>query len=173
MSVLILTLSCVPALFLGLALGHAARSRWDGLMPRWLPAVALVPGLLPVAWHFRRISDFISPVATADGTSRAAGELEMLALVLPFAVVAVWGLAILLVRRFPVCALVFPLLAIQLYLSGVAQAAPQVREVIEARSGWLSLLVAAQVPVTIAVAGFVWNALGRAGLLAPWPLRTR
>lgn len=169
----LLALSCVPALFLGLAIGHAARSRWDGLMPRWLPSAALAPGLLLIAWHFRRISDFIAPVADGTDRSGAAVELEMLSLVLPFAVLAVWGLAILLVRRFPAGALAFPFVATRLYLFGVGQTAPLVGDVIDAQSAWLSLLVASQAPVTIAVAGFLWNALGRAGLLAPWPQRTR
>lgn len=142
-------------------------------MPRWLPAAVLVPGLVPIAWHFRRISDFLAPVTPVNDGRGAAGELEMLALVLPFAVVAVWGSAILLVRRMPVCALAFPFLATWLYLTGVAQAAPLVREVVSERSAWLSLLTASQAPVTIAVAGFLRTALGRNGIFAPWPLRTR
>lgn len=169
----LLALSCVPALLLGLAIGHAARSRWDGLMPRWLPSAALAPGLLLIAWHFRRVSDFIAPVATALASSGAVAELQMLSLVLPFAVVVVWGLAILLVRRFPLCALAFPLAATQVYLFGIAQAAPQVRQVIGAQSEWLSFLLASQIPVTLAVGGFLWSALGRAGVAAPWPLRER
>lgn len=173
MSGLLLILSCVPALLAGLALGHVARSRWNGLMPRWLPALALVPGLVPLAWHFRRISDFISPVSAVTERSGAAGELEMLALVLPFTVVAVWGLAILLTRRFPAGALAFPAVATALYLFGIAEAAPQVGEVIDARSAWFSLLLLVQLPVTVAVAGFLWSTLGRSGLFARWPLRSR
>jgi len=170
---LLVLLSCVPALFLGLTLGCAAGARWDRLMPRWLPPVVLVPGLLLIAWHFRRISDFIAPSGYVTDRPAAASELEMLGLALPFAVVAVWGLAILLVRRLPIGALAFPIFATQLYLFGVAQAAPLVREVIDTQSAWLSLLVAGQVPMTIAVGGFLWSALGRAGLLARWPLRER
>lgn len=173
MSGLYLILCSVPALLAGLALGHFAKRRWDGLMPRWLPAAILVPGVLPIAWHFRRISDFIAPVSIAQQRSGAAAELEMLSLVLPFAVVGIWGLAILLVRRIPVFALAFPLLATWFYLTGVAQAAPLVRAVMDARAVWLSLLVAAQAPATIAVAGFLWNALGREGLVSRWPLRAR
>ena len=142
-------------------------------MPEWLPSAALVPGLLLIAWHFRRISDFIAPVAEVSDRSGAATELQMLSLVLPFAVVAVWGMAIVLARRFPVAVLAFPFAATQIYLFGVAWAAPHVREVIGAQSGWLSLLIASQVPVTIAMAGFLRSALGRTGLLAPWPLRRR
>lgn len=173
MAGLFLILYCMAALGVGLALGNVAKARWDGLMPRWSPAAVLVPGLLPIAWHFRRISDFIAPVSAVTARSEAASELEMLALALPFTVVAIWGLAILLARRVPASALVFPALATWLYLTGMAWAAPQVGEVIDARPDWLSPLVASQVPITVAVAAILWAGLGRAGLFHPWPLRAR
>lgn len=170
---LYLILSCAVALAVGLALGRAAKSRWDGQMPRWLPPAVLVPGLVPIAWHFRRVSDFIAPVPALSGGSDAARELETLSLALPFMVVAVWGLAILVARRIPVSVLAFPTVVTGLYLFGMAQAAPHVREVMDARSAWLTLLLASQVPVTLAMAGFLRNALGRAALFIPWQLRRR
>jgi hypothetical protein len=173
MSGLLLSLSGVLALAVGLALGRAARTRWDDLMPRWLPAAVLVPGLLPVAWHFRRVSDFIAPVSGISVDSGVAGELEVLSLALPFAVVAIWGLAILLVRRVPLGAVAFPIVATALYLFGITRAFPHVGQLIEEQSDWLFLLLAVQIPMTVAVAGFLRVALGRPGLLLPWPLRVR
>lgn len=142
-------------------------------MPRWLPPAALVPGLLPIAWHFRRISDFIAPVSGMSIDSGAAAELHVLSLALPFAVVAIWGLVILLVRRIPLAAIAFPLVATALYLFGMTRAFPHVGQLIEEQSDWLLLLLAAQIPMTVAVAGFLRVALGRPGLLLPWPLRVR
>lgn len=173
MSGLFLILSCIPALLAALALGRVANPGGDSVMPRWLPAAALVPGLIPIAWHFRRISDFIEPVPTVTDGSQAARELEMLSLALPFTVVAIWGLAILLVRRLPAAAILFPALATGLYLLGMEWTAPHVWEVIDGRSDWLSLLLVAQLPMTVAVTGFLWSALGRGGLFARWPLRAR
>jgi hypothetical protein len=173
MSGLYLIPACALALVAGFALGRAANARWGALMPRWLPSAVLVPGLIPIAWHFRRISDFIAPVPSLAGGSDAARELETLSLALPFTVVAVWGLAVLLARRFPAIVVAFPIAATALYLSGMAQAAPHVREVVDARHAWLSLLIAAQIPMTALVAGFLRSVLGRGGLFLRWPLRTR
>lgn len=173
MSGLLLILSCIPALIAGLALGRAANPRRDSAMPRWLPAAALVPGLVPIAWHFRRISNFIEPVPAVTDWSQGARELEMLSLALPFTVVAIWALTVLLVRRLPAAAILFPALATGLYLLGMERAAPHVWEVIDGRSDLLSLLLVAQLPMTAAVTGFLWSALGRGGLFARWPLRAR
>ncbi|WP_207094521.1 hypothetical protein [Novosphingobium sp. PY1] len=168
-----LTLYGIAALVLGLALGRRARLRWPDAMPRWMPAAVLVPGLLPLSWHFRRISDFVAPVSGIMDRSGAAAELEALAFGLPFAVLGLWGLAILIARRLPAFAALFPGLATLLYFLGTAQAVPLVGEVIAARRDWHDLLIAAQVPASLAICGFLWGALGRAGLFAPWSLRRR
>jgi hypothetical protein len=163
----------VVALAFGLALGRAACGRWGRDMPRWLPAAVLVPGLLPLAWHFRRIADFIAPVPSLAGPAGAEAQLEMLSLALPFTVVAVWGLAVLAVRRIPVLAVAFPAVATLLYLEGMKRFAPLVSEAIHACANWLAAVIAAQVPVTCAMAAFLWTALGRDGLFMRWPLRSR
>ncbi|SLJ87044.1 hypothetical protein [Novosphingobium mathurense] len=173
MTAFILILFCIVALALGLALGRRAHLRWPKTMPRWMPAAVLVPGLLPLSWHFRSISDFIAPVTGVIDRSGAAGELEALALGLPFAILALWGIAILITRRLPAFAAFFPALATLFYLVGAAQAAPLVGEVIAARGDWHDLLIAAQVPATLAVCGFLWGALGRARVFASWALRQR
>lgn len=160
---------CVAALAVGRTGGRALLTRVDaGASPRWLPGLVLLPALLPLAWHYQRNLE----LARGFGSS-ASPDLDTLALAVPFAVILFWLAASLVVRRLPLLALAFPILAVFLYVRLVlAQLLGPPRGMSVDIYGF-TLLLGFEAVATCLTFGLLWGLLGLPGMLRRWPLAWR
>jgi len=157
---------CLAALAGGRACGRALHARLSqAASPHWLPGVVLLPALLPLAWHYQRNLE----LARGFGPS-AAGDLDTLALAVPIAVIVYWLGASLVVRRIPLLALAFPILAVFLYVRLVlAELLGPPRNMRVDVQGFTQLL-GFEAVATCLTFGLLWGLLGLPGMLRRWPL---
>ncbi|PEQ13731.1 hypothetical protein B2G71_05275 [Novosphingobium sp. PC22D] len=161
-------LGCVVSLAAGRAIGRWACARLGDATPRWLPGIALVPALLPLAWHYQSAL----ALARAD-LSASNGDLEGLSLLVPFAVVVLWLVGTLAVRRLPLLAVAFPILAVFLYVRFVlARLLGPPRDLPVDREAFV-ILLGSEALATCAAFGFVWGVIGLLGMLRSWPRAER
>lgn len=163
---IVFVVGCVAALAVGRAAGRLILAKLDGATsPRWLPGIVLLPALIPLSWHYQRNLELARGFEPAP-----SGDLDTLALAVPFAVVIYWLASILIVRRLPLLALAFPILAVFLYVQLVlAPLLGPPRDMAVDIHGF-TLLLGFEAVATCLTFGLLWGLLGLLGMLRRWPI---